>query len=93
MRKTQFLAAFWTLVIAVPFTLLALAATAYITEHLNAIGQAILNFSQASTAGGRGLILEFSERWPEVAGMIIGQLVILILLVIVRRSRKVEHPE
>jgi hypothetical protein len=93
MRKTQFLAAFWTLVIAIPFTLLALAATAYITEHLNAISQAILNFSQASTAGGRGLVLEFSERWPEVAGMIIGQLVILILLVIVRRSRKVENPE
>lgn len=86
-KKIQFLAVFWTLLIAVPLTALALSMAAYITEHLSEIAFGILNFSQATTVGARGWLLELSERWPEVAGMIVGQLVIMITLLLARRAR------
>jgi hypothetical protein len=84
MRKVQFLALFWTLLIAVPLTALALSAAAYLTENLTDIATAISVWSMETTVGGRGWLMEFSERWPEVAGMIIGQLVIMIILIFAR---------
>jgi hypothetical protein len=41
------------------------------------ISTTLVAFGQATTVGGRGWIVEFAERWPEVAGMIVGQIVIL----------------
>ncbi len=91
MRKEQFLAVFWTLVLAIPLTALALSITAYITENLTRISSAIARFSQETTAGGRGWVLEFAQRWPELAGMVIGQLVILIILIIARQNHRAEE--
>lgn len=91
MRKVQFLAVFWTLVIAVPLTALALSLAAYLTDHLVEIVATLVAFGQATTVGGRGWVMEFSERWPEVAGMIIGQVVILLILVLVRREKLAEE--
>jgi hypothetical protein len=93
MRKVQFLAVFWTLGIAIPLTALALMASAYLTENLGSIIYTIQAFSRDTTAGGRGWILEFAQRWPEVAGMIVGQLVILVILVLVRRPAKAENDQ
>ncbi len=70
MRKVQFFAGFWTIVIAIPFTVLALVGVAYLTEHLTQIINTLYEFSRKVSVGGRGLILEFSARWPEVAGMV-----------------------
>jgi hypothetical protein len=91
MRKVQLSATFWTLVIAIPFTALALSATAYITENLEAILRALLSFSSTVSVSGRGLILEIAERWPEVAGMIIGQVVILTILLFARSGKAAEE--
>jgi hypothetical protein len=88
MRKVQFTAVLWTMILAIPLTALALSAVAYTTEHLTQISTAIARFSLATSAGGRGWVLEFAQRWPEVAGMIIGQLVILMILLIARKSSK-----
>ena len=85
--KVQFLAVFWTLLIAAPLTALALFAAAYITENLSAFVGELIAFSQATTVGARGWLLEMSERWPEVAGMIVGQLVIMITLLLARRAK------
>jgi hypothetical protein len=93
MRKVQFLAVFWTLVLAIPFTVLALVGVAYMTENLEEIGQAFVNLSQAISISGRGLMLEIAERWPEVAGMVIGQLVILTILLFARNASKAENGE
>jgi hypothetical protein len=87
MRKVQITASFWTLVIAIPFTALALTATAYLTENLEAILRSILNFSASISVSGRGVILQFAERWPEIAGMVIGQAVILIILLLARNGK------
>lgn len=87
MRKVQFTAVVWTFFLAIPFTALALMALAYTTEHLTQISTAIASFSQNFSVGGRGLVLEFSARWPEVAGMIVGQLVIMTILLFAHRSR------
>ena len=42
MRKVQFMATFWTFVIAIPFTVLALIGVAYLTENLTQIINAII---------------------------------------------------
>jgi hypothetical protein len=91
MRKVQITATFWTLVIAIPFTALALSATAYITENLEAILRALISFSTSVSVSGRGVVLEFAERWPEIAGMVIGQVVILTILLFARNSSPVEE--
>lgn len=93
MRKVQFVAVMWTMILAIPLTALALSAVAYTTEHLTQISTAIANFSLATSAGGRGWVLEFAQRWPEIAGMVIGQLVILMILLVARQSAKAEEKE
>jgi hypothetical protein len=93
MRKVQFVAVMWTMILAIPLTALALSAVAYTTEHLTQISTAIANFSLATSAGGRGWVLEFAQRWPEIAGMVIGQLVILMILLVARQSAKAEEKD
>lgn len=90
MRKVQFFAGFWTIVIAIPFTVLALIGTAYLTEHMSQIIQTISEFGHKISVGGRGLILEFSARWPEVAGMVIGMIVILTIFLFTQNANKDE---
>jgi hypothetical protein len=91
MRKVQFMAVFWTLLIAIPLTALAISFAAYLTEHLGEILGGMYTFSQTTSVGARGWILELSERWPEVAGMIVGQLVIMITLLLARRAHLAEE--
>lgn len=91
MRKVQFTAVFWTLLLATPLTVLALLLMAYTTEHLTQISTAIATFSRETTAGGRGWVLEFAQRWPELAGMIIGQLVLLTIFLLVRQNHKADE--
>jgi len=88
MRKVQITAVVWTMILAVPLTALALSLLAYTTEHLTQIATAIANFSRATSTGGRGVLVEFAARWPEVAGMVIGQIVILTILLIARQNGK-----
>ncbi len=91
MKKVQFAASFWTLVIAIPFTVLALVGVAYLTEHLTQITNSILKFSRDISVGGRGLVLEFSARWPEIAGMVIGMIVILTIYLFAQNANKAEE--
>jgi hypothetical protein len=91
MRKVQFTAVFWTMVLAIPLTVLALSLLAYTTENLTQIATTIANFSRETTAGGRGWVLEFAQRWPEVAGMIIGQLVLLTIFIFARQNQKAQE--
>lgn len=91
MRKVQFTAVFWTMLLAIPMTALVLSLLAYVTENLTQIYTSLVTFSRDISAGGRGVILETAQRWPEVAGMIIGQLVILLILVIARPGNKSEE--
>jgi len=90
MRKVQFMATFWTFVIAIPFTVLALIGVAYLTENLTLIINAISKFSREISVGGRGLALEFSARWPEIAGMVIGMIVILTIYLFAQNANKAE---
>ena len=88
MRKVQFLAVFWTLLIAIPFTALALSAVAYLTENMGQITRSITKLSTSTSVGGRGILVELSGRWPEIAGMVIGQLLILTILFFARKSNQ-----
>ncbi len=91
MRKLQIHATFWTLVIAIPFTMLALIGVAFLTENLIVISRVIGNFTQRLSVGGRGLWIEFSARWPEVAGMVIGMIVLLTIFLFVQNANKTEE--
>jgi hypothetical protein len=93
MRKVQFTAVLWTLILAVPLTAIALSLLAYTTEHLTQISTAIASFSRDVSAGGRGIVLEFAQRWPEIAGMIIGQVVLLTIFLVARQSHKTQENE
>ena len=90
MRKVQFTASFWTLVLAIPFTVLALIGVAFLTENLTIITRALNEFSRSITVGGRGLLVEFSARWPEIAGMVIGMIVILTIYLFAQNANKAE---
>ena len=86
MRKAQWTALIWTLFLAIPFTALALALTAYTTDHLTAIATWIASAGQIPAATGRPWIMEAAERYPEIAGMIAGQVIILIILLVTRMT-------
>jgi hypothetical protein len=90
MRKVLFVAIVWTLLLAIPFTALAIVASAQISLHLTAIATWISGFANATTGIGRVWILEFAERWPEAAGMVVGMLVILATLWVARSNDKTE---
>ena len=89
MRKVQFYAVFWTFALAIPFTALAIFGAAYITDHLSRFATLI----SSTAVGSRGWLLEFAARWPEVAGMIIGQIVIFTFLLIARQGNRVKEHE
>jgi len=91
MRKVQFLAVFWTMFLAIPLTVLGISIAAYLTDHLSEIFAAVANWSLATSAVGRGWSSEISQRWPEIAGMIVGQIVILTILIFVRQNRIAEE--
>jgi hypothetical protein len=86
MRKVQMYATVWTLMLALPFTVIALVGTAYITNHLGDITTAV-----SSLVNWRGVAVEGSARWTEIAAMIVGQLLILSILLIARRSGRTEE--
>ena len=91
MRKVQFTAVVWTMLLAVPLTAIALSLLAYTTENLTQISTSIATFSRDISVGGRGIILEFAQRWPEIAGMVIGQVVLLTILLFARQNHKAEE--
>jgi hypothetical protein len=86
MRKVQVTAVFWTMLLAVPFTAFALSLAAYTTEHMSEMIAWVASVSQATTVGGRGWLLELSARWPEVVGMIVGQIIIMTILIFARQA-------
>lgn len=85
MRKVPFVGVFWVFALALPFTVIALAGVAYVDLHFSRIMQSLVEFSQAITAGGRGLIAETAQRLPEVLGMLIGFIVMLTIYAFVRQ--------
>ena len=78
MRKEQIAAVLWTLGLAIPFAALALFGAAYLTDHLVQIVNGLASIEW------RSLSLENSARSPELAGMVLGQALLLVLLFMVR---------
>jgi ABC-type nickel/cobalt efflux system permease component RcnA len=85
MRKVPFVGVFWVFALALPFTIIALAGVAYVDLHFSQIVQSLVEFGQSITAGGRGLVAETAERFPEVLGMLIGLIVMLTIYAFVRQ--------
>ena len=84
MKSRWLLIVLWTVVLGVPFTALSLATVALIDK-----ATAVLMPLSAGHLAKTGL--EGSARWPELAGMVIGQAVILLILLLVRRSDRRSH--
>ena len=80
MRRAPWIAALVTVGLALPFTLLALAGAAWLTENLTEI---------AASSGGLdlpALAREAWSRWPEALGMVIGMALVVAILVLARRD-------
>ena len=77
MRKIQFWAVFWTIIISIPVTILALIASAYLTDHLVEIAQSIISVDYFTLANSRDLILEI-----ELIGMILSIVIIIAVMLI-----------
>jgi hypothetical protein len=78
MKSRWLLIILWTVVLGVPFTALSLALVALIDK-------ASVALMSLSPATWQKLVLEGSARWPELAGMVIGQAVIMLILLLARR--------
>jgi hypothetical protein len=85
MRRVQFYAVLWTLALAIPFAALALVGSAILTERMGDIARLV-----AAVVDWSRMAIEGSARWPEVAGMIVGQIAILTILLLVRRDERAE---
>ncbi|NTU56353.1 MAG: hypothetical protein HGA79_08905 [Anaerolineales bacterium] len=85
MRKVPFVGVFWVFALALPFTIIALAGVAYVDLHFSQIVRSLGEFGQSITAGGRGVIAETAQRFPEVLGMLIGLIVMLTIFAFVRQ--------
>ncbi|MBI5565665.1 MAG: hypothetical protein HY870_12295 [Chloroflexi bacterium] len=83
MRKIPWLAVIYTVLLALPFTILAVSVLVYLTDYTIGLGGAITGVVHWDR-----LAVEGSARWPELAGMVAGQLVILGILLIVRRDKR-----
>jgi ABC-type Fe3+ transport system permease subunit len=81
MRKEIIIGILYTLALAIPFTALAMGILIFFNDLLPDMMRSI----NLPNIDWRGLTVEGSSRWPEIAGMIIGQLVILALIPISRR--------
>ena len=88
MRKVQLTAVFWTLLLAIPFTALALAATAYLTDNLTQIASTIAYLIGDSLAKARDLVFE-----AELVGLIAGQALILVVLLVTYLARPKEETD
>ena len=87
MLKVQWIAGVCTLLLAAPFIGLAITGLAYMTDHSAQIGAMLVSLNEKISIGGRGVIVETTARWPEIAGMIAGQLVILSIFVLARNGK------
>jgi hypothetical protein len=86
MRKTQFLAVFWTLILAIPITALALTATAYLTDNLTQISSMIALALGSTLVKARDLLFE-----AELLGLIAGQALILVILLVTYLTKPKEE--
>lgn len=86
MRSYGLRAAFWTLGIAIPFTVLSLVCVVLLWKALE--WAASLPPIQWGS-----LMAEGSARWPELAGMVIGQAVIMILLLLSLRAGRLQDQD
>jgi hypothetical protein len=85
MKTRWLLIVLWTVILGIPFTALALATVALIDKA----STVLLTLSPAIW---QKVALEGSARWPELAGMVIGQAVILLILLLVRRPDRESVP-
>lgn len=88
MRKVELIIILVTLALAIPFIILALIEVVYLTDYARSISGAM-----SGVIEWREVALEGSARWPELGGMIIGQLFILSMLLVVRRQKAESGPD
>ena len=88
MRKLQFITIIATIALAIPFVALALIEAVYLIDYARSIGGAAIGVIE-----WRSVALEGSARWPELAGMIIGQLLILSTLLFLCRRKSDSDPD
>ena len=65
------------ILIAIPFTTAAVLGLAFLDENMITIGQGI---SSIAIIDWSALSVEGAARWPELAGMVIGQILLMVFI-------------
>jgi len=86
MRKVQFWAIFWTIVLSIPITTLALMASAYITDHIDELNRMMPSINLFSIAKYRDLILEI-----EALAMLIAVAIVIIVILFSLQPKRGEN--
>ncbi len=92
MRSVPLVAVFWFFALAVPFTIIALSGVAYIDLNFSRIMQALIELERVTTAGGGGWVAETAKRLPELAGMVIGMVVMYTIYLFTRKPSEAQLP-
>ncbi len=82
MYRARFVAVVLTVLVSIPFIAVALGAIILMTDPF---------FSLPTLLGpevSHRWALIWAERWPEIAGMILGQIVLMTILLLVNRRNK-----
>ena len=86
MKKVQFWAIFWTIVLSIPITTLALMASAYITDHIDELNRLIPSINLFTLAKYRDVILEI-----EALAMIVAVAIIIIVILFSLQPKRGEN--
>ncbi len=85
MKKVQLVSIFWTLIIAIPFTFIAILLSAYLTENLIKISTKLANISKHVLNLGRDVLFE-----AQVFGLLASIIIIVAILFITRLSTRTQ---
>ena len=81
MLKATLVAVLATLGLTIPFLVLGILGAAWLTQNLTWWATALASATQVNWAD---LAMEGWSRWPEALGMIVGQALILLIVLLAR---------
>ena len=81
MFRATLVAVLATLGLTIPFLVLGILGAAWLTQNLSWWATALASATQVNWAD---LAMEGWSRWPEVLGMVVGQALILLIVLLAR---------
>jgi len=88
MLRVTLVAILATLGLTIPFLVLGILGAAWLTQNLSWWATTLASATQVNWAD---LAMEGWSRWPEALGMVVGQALILLIVLLARDRASVSH--